>query len=177
MPTESIPTWNDTCAPKRMRLSVSRPSSSVPSRCAELGGRSRSVSTCFVGLYGASNGADTAMSTNDATMARPTQPKCVREKRRQNIRTPLVSSCALDSSCGTAMSGCRMIERPPAIVLSMVAIFHVLSIMNPRIVERIQHRDNDNANHAQERHEQHYPLDERKTPLEDRRDHQPADSR
>ena len=71
MKTEMMPTWSETRAPKTIREKVSRPSSSVPIRLFQLGGRRRSLS-CASGSYGAISGAASATTTvNSTTPPRP----------------------------------------------------------------------------------------------------------
>ena len=79
MKTETMPTCNETRAPKTMREKVSRPSSSVPIRFCQLGGRRRLLS-CASGSYGAISGAAMATMTVSSTTAAPTMPIGLRQR-------------------------------------------------------------------------------------------------
>ena len=73
MPTEMIPTCSETWAPWMMRASVSRPSSSVPSGCAQLGSCSR-VATSSSGSIVQMYLPKSAMKTLSPTMIAPAIP-------------------------------------------------------------------------------------------------------
>jgi hypothetical protein len=79
MSTEMMPTCSETRAPKTMREKVSRPNSSVPIRLVQLGGNRRSLS-CASGSYGAINGAASATTTVNRTIAAPTIPIGLRQR-------------------------------------------------------------------------------------------------
>ncbi len=79
---------SDVRAAQITRLSMSRPSGSVPSRCAEVpppsqaGGFSRFANDISLKPYGATNGAASATAITSTSKAAPTQPVRTRASRR-----------------------------------------------------------------------------------------------
>ena len=73
MPTEIAPTCSETWAPWMIRAIVSRPSSSVPIGCAQLGSWRR-VATSSSGSIVQMYGPKTAMKTLKPTMIAPVMP-------------------------------------------------------------------------------------------------------
>ena len=63
---------------------MSRPSSSVPSRCFSDGDWSEFASEIFVALYGAINGERTAIVRNKLMMINPAIPVQLRRNRRNS---------------------------------------------------------------------------------------------
>ena len=71
MLTEMTPTESDTRLPQMTRERTSRPRSSVPRKCAPLGGRSESATFTLIGSYGATSGANAARKSQMKTSAPP----------------------------------------------------------------------------------------------------------
>src|SRR6185503_10327099 len=65
------PTRNEMRAPARTRARMSRPSSSRPNGCVELGPASRSARSCADGSNGVTSGPTSAASAASTTMAAP----------------------------------------------------------------------------------------------------------
>src|SRR3981081_4182588 len=74
------------------RLSMSRPSVSVPKGCSNSGGCSDSVGSWASGSYGASSGAMSATSTISRSTTAPITAPRLRTKRRSVRRNSLVSA-------------------------------------------------------------------------------------
>ena len=75
----TAPTWSETCAPWMMRASVSRPISSVPIGCAQVGARNRSDA----GSLGSSvqiKRPKRAVRTAPPTMTAPAMPIGLRQR-------------------------------------------------------------------------------------------------
>src|SRR5579862_8069968 len=72
MPTTVMPTTNEMRAPASTRARMSRPSSSRPNGCANVGPASLAGRSCADGSKGAMNGPTTAATAAIATMTVPT---------------------------------------------------------------------------------------------------------
>ena len=75
----TAPTWSETWAPWMMRASVSRPSSSVPIGCAQLGPSSRSDAGSF-GSTVQMKRPKSAVRTTPPTMTAPAMPIGLRQR-------------------------------------------------------------------------------------------------
>src|SRR5215831_1564417 len=84
--TEENPTPSDTRDPQITRLSTSRPSWSLPNRCAKFGGPNRAARTCAFGSYGASCAAKTAARKVASSAEQPTTTRSLVARRSINPR-------------------------------------------------------------------------------------------
>jgi hypothetical protein len=81
------PAWIDARAPQMIRDNVSRPSSSVPSRCSRDGLARMASKSVAPGGWGATQRANTAASTKSTTITSdPTAAGRLRKRRRMTRR-------------------------------------------------------------------------------------------
>src|SRR5260221_7439821 len=100
--TDTTPARSEARAPQITRASTSRPISSVPNQCCQLGALRTALQLAASGSYGAIHGARSASSTKNTTMTSPTMaPR--RRARRRNARCAGVSSRGA-TSMGMAMA-------------------------------------------------------------------------
>ena len=113
------------------RASMSRPSRSVPSQCATLGGARRASMSMSVGLGSGSRSASAAASTIN-----PIQPSA-NQNSQPNLARPAHSSAAASAA-------------PIAALLMRMA--------HPGVEHGIEHVDQEVDDHEARRHEQHDAL-------------------
>ena len=77
------PACRDVWAPQMMRLSTSRPNSSVPIQCARLGGSCSTRKSCRFGSYGLTCAAKIAARVTASSTSVPTNPGRELKKRRR----------------------------------------------------------------------------------------------
>src|SRR5262245_58979445 len=132
-----------------MRLSVSRPSVSVPSQCSGGGAWSTCPRAGADGSYGAISGAKNALSTSPSTVTAPNtttgRPKKMRAKRR-SAGTRRRDSAALASR---------------ALVGGAAAVVAISAVLDARIepaIDDVDHQVGQDDGHG---HDQDDPLDDR----------------
>src|SRR5262245_9932818 len=84
---DRTPACIETRAPHTTRASMSRPRSSVPNGCAQLGALRIALQLVAFGSPGATPGAPMATTTNASTITSPTTAGGRRARRRQLLRT------------------------------------------------------------------------------------------
>src|SRR5262245_44145425 len=144
----STPTLSEIRAPKTRRESRSRPSRSVPSQCAALGGIRRSSMSMSVGLGSGSRSAIAAATTIAAIQPIASQNNSPNFDNRAKISAavaPLISALT------------RMTD--------------------PGVKHGVEHIDQESDEHKSRRHEQHHALQDHKIARVDGPDQEPADAR
>src|SRR5713226_9124723 len=149
------------------RLRMSRPTSSVPSRCADDGAALISPD-CFVGSYGATSGATTATRMTSTTNARPVMAtRSLRNRRHSSRQGP----AACDSSTGPVSerrapsSMMAVVSGPgPSVLLTWPASLET----HLRVQERVHDVDEQVHHDEGQREDEDHALDHGQVLLHDR---------
>src|SRR5438445_1694616 len=157
----TAPACSDTRAPQTTRLKTSRPNSSVPMRCAELGAsRSMRKSWC-TGSYGLTCPAKTASRAKSTRRPAPNIPVPERRKRRRAA-----------AHCDGAAR-----PRPSRGDRIVVALAPATSAVPDARIEHRVHEVDDEADHRhEERDDDDRPLHDRVIARGDRVQHVPSDA-
>src|SRR5579864_7887559 len=149
----TAPASSDVWAPQMTRLSTSRPNSSVPIRCAALGGCRSTRKSWRVGLYGATLKANRAARTTTSSTMAPARPARDRTKRLRAFAHGVAIRRgwpAADAPSGWAgrLSGSDVDETATS------------GVADPRIQRRVRHIDHEVDQHYERRDDQHCALND-----------------
>src|SRR5256885_4996466 len=159
-----MPTRSEMRPPQIRRLRMSRPCSSVPSRCPDVPGReSRSTSTDLSGSHGLMSGAATAAPPATATITRPARAW----RSRMNARRNAVKRPAPRRGRG----------RVPSIARTVATIARGLRGPGPRVEVQVEQVDHEVDDDERERDEERGPLDYLHVTRDDRADELAAEPR
>src|SRR5262249_11439107 len=147
---DSTPACIETRAPQMTRESVSRPRSSVPNGCAQLGALRIALQLVAFGSAGASQGAASATITKASTTSRPPTAGGRRARRRQATRTrsPRIAP-ARGPAASTAVAG--------ALSGLIAATLHP----DARVEEGVGHIHEEVQQHVGARGDEDHALDDR----------------
>src|SRR5438309_9989600 len=145
------PACRDDWAPQITRLSTSRPNSSVPIRCARLGGCRSTRKSCLIGLYGLTWPAKTAAAMTTSNTIVPATPVFECRKRRRAAAQGVTAGRTLTADPARPGSAGR---------LSGSDETATAGIANARTHRRLQHGEDHGYGDDADRHHHHRSRDD-----------------
>src|SRR6266850_6657598 len=173
--TDDTPTSSEMRVPWMTRLSMSRPSWSVPRRWSQLGRAKVWVWSLAIGLWGASTSAKRAVTSSMATIATPTSAVVLRRSRRKPCTRgdSERSAGAPHATRGTVVTSASL-RLPPRMGCMVMG---PSGVPDPRIQERVAQVHEEVHHDESERRQQGEALHLLVVPRNDRVDAEGAEPR